>query len=59
MLAASYGGFEYVKIVRMLLKSGADARAQDLKGRTALDMAVAIGRSKTASLLRAAAAKSR
>jgi ankyrin repeat protein len=59
MLAASYGGFEYVKIVKMLLKSGADARAQDLKGRTALYMAVAKGRSKTATLLRAAAAKSR
>jgi ankyrin repeat protein len=58
MLAASDGGFEYVKIVRILLKSGADARAQDLKGRTPLDMAVAKGRSKTASLLRAAAAKS-
>jgi ankyrin repeat protein len=59
MLAASGGGFEDVKIVKMLLNRGADARAQDLQRRTALDMAVAKGRSKTASLLRAALAKSR
>ena len=59
MLAASEGGFEYDKIVKMLLNRGADAGAHDLKGRTALDVAVAKDRPKTASLLRAAEAKSR
>jgi hypothetical protein len=59
MLAASSGGSEYVKIVKMLLNRGADARAQVPDGRTAYSMAVGKGRTELASLLRAAAAKSR
>ena len=59
MLAASYGGFEDIKIVKMLLSRGADVRAKDAKGRTALDLAMGKDRKGTASLLRAASAKSR